>query len=135
MSDDTAARDRMRRVRAHRKGDHSQGCTAGNCDALKAELNAPLEPPPGKEPGEPPSAAQAVLVVLVPLNFEATDPRNAMGVIALRLATAIDRGHAGAAAMARQICTILSHITTLPGDPPSELDEIRLERETRRAQM
>ncbi len=131
MSGDSESSDavRMRRVRLHKKGDHSQ-CTARNCPEVIAAAAAALAPPAPAAPAavdgrEVGGIELAVVAFVESLPYSAPDPRALLAQIAVRLAQRVDETGAVPAAV-RELRTLLMQLTEVPNGPAGPVDEVRL---------
>jgi hypothetical protein len=132
MSASSADAQRMRRVRAHKKGDHSL-CTPKTCpetmqagaEATTARAAAPT--PAVQLDGDrvPGGIETAVLAFVAALPYQSPDPRALLAQIAVRLAQRVDETGALPAAV-RELRVLLVQLTEIPNGPSGVVDEVRL---------
>lgn len=132
--------ERMRRVRAHKKGDHSL-CTGKTCPAVREEAAvsiaagtasqpsavadlAPMAsiPPPDGDAGQIELAVRAYVAALP---YRGNDPRALLCLIAVQLARRVDETGAVPAAV-RELRVLLQQLTENPNGPAGPVDEVRL---------
>lgn len=124
--------ERMRKVRLHKKGDHSM-CTA-KCAVVRDEAAAAImasaapEIPmvPETAPREGAGAIEAAVQAYVnALPYKTPDPRALLCLIAVQLAKRVDETAAVPAAV-RELRVLLMQLTEQPNGPAGPVDEIRL---------
>ncbi len=137
MNVPSADAQRMRRVRAHKKGDHSL-CTPKTCPEAMAAGAAVVAPPApvqaGASDGEartPGGIETAVRAFVETLPYREPDPRALLGHIAVRLAQRVDETGALPAAV-RELRVLLVQLTEVPSGPAGPVDEVRLRAAQRR---
>lgn len=118
---------RMRRVRAHKKGDH-QLCTPKTCDVALDAVRAPVQAEPPPDPGDraPGGIERAVVAFVATLPYQSPDPRALMAEIAVRVAQRVDETGAMPAAV-RELRTMLSQLVEVPNQPSGQVDVLRLQ--------
>lgn len=131
--------DRMRRVRAHKRNDHSL-CTGKTCPTVREEAaeaiaaSAPELPElgdGGSNLGADPPAADAgqielaVRAYVAALPYRGNDPRALLCLIAVQLARRVDETGAVPAAV-RELRVLLQQLTENPNGPAGPVDELRL---------
>lgn len=129
-SDACRKRDRRRQ----RASGHASGHASGQTDtSARPNGHEPEEP---DEPDEPwiGGLESAVTALIAATNYAASDPRAAIGAVALRLARAIDGG-ADRPGLYRELRVALSQMANAPNDMPTFVDEIQARRLARRGQL
>ena len=121
---DTAV-TRMRRSRAHARGDHSL-CLPSHCTSVNSRDDVP--PPTFPQPGDG-RVTDTIIDHLTRFQFAEGDPRGVLSVIAVRLAQQLDQD--GRPGTARELRHVLSDIGVLPDDEADVLDELQLRRHVR----
>lgn len=128
--------ERMRRVRAHKRGDHSL-CTGKTCPTVREEAAAAIVAESASQPDQapmtsipPPSvdAGQIELAVrayVAALPYRGNDPRALLCLIAVQLARRVDETGAVPAAV-RELRVLLQQLTEQPNGPAGPVDELRL---------
>jgi len=132
MSATSADAQRMRRVRAHKKGDHTL-CTPKTCGeamqagaaATTARAAAPAATPQVDGDRVPGRIETAVLAFVAALPYQTPDPRALLAQIAVRLAQRVDETGALPAAV-RELRVLLVQLTEVPNGPAGVVDEVRL---------
>lgn len=127
----------MRRVRLHKKGDHSL-CTGKTCPTVREEAAAKIVagsaspapdlapmttiPPPAGDAGQIELAVRAYVAALP---YRGNDPRALLCLIAVQLARRVDETGAVPAAV-RELRVLLQQLTENPNGPAGPVDELRL---------
>lgn len=133
MSASSADAQRMRRVRAHKKGDHTL-CTPRTCAeameagaaATAARAAAPASPVLPTDGDRLPGGIETAVVAFVAsLPYRSPDPRALLAQIAVRLAQRVDETGALPAAV-RELRVLLVQLTEIPNGPNGVVDEVRL---------
>lgn len=130
----------MRRVRLHKKGDHSQ-CTGKTCPKVREESAAAIVAGSSPQPSDPadltpmttipPPAGDAgqielaVRAYVAALPYRGNDPRALLCLIAVQLARRVDETGAVPAAV-RELRVLLQQLTENPNGPAGPVDELRL---------
>lgn len=81
--------------------------------------------------GEPGPVERSVDALLGSLHYEESDPRSAIGLVALQLAAALDRSP-GAVMLSRELRASISWLIEQPNVAPGAVDEVRARRAARR---
>lgn len=123
---DTAA-ERVRRSRAHKKGDHTL-CLQGRCPDAAGGTSAHVAAAPSANPG---GIEQMAAAFVESLPYPEDDPRWILGQLAIELAKRVDDDGAVPATV-RELRTLLVQLAEIPNQSAGQVDELRLQRARRR---
>jgi hypothetical protein len=124
------AKVRARRARAHKRGDHSL-CHPERCKEIPRSDSWDE----GDEPELPEAITAAVRAHLEALAYPEDDPRHVMGLVAMRLARAIDQAAVPRPEVVRELRLALAQMADAPTELPTKVDELRAARLRKHAEQ